>query len=222
MNNNFKTKMASAKDDLNKCTIKSCTHIPKLKEYIDHMEQCYEKTKDLPLMEKINKLNECNTSINPDTMLEIGKCLREKCNDKMTAIADLSKSAFYEKHPKGKRLIKIQNLLKQLKDEGKKCKEQKCSHIYPFDKLKKESDECEKHILSNHKLYSQCMDKYNIYDKNIKINGCVKTYCNDIKSKIDKLNAETFNILNDKKAMNSFKNQVKSGTRKQKHTRKRK
>ncbi len=200
-NNSIKKEIKSAGMELEKCAIKKCSHIRDLKKKAKHMAYCQKKYKDYPLdkiNEKFEKIDKCHKegNITNEDKMEIGQCTFENCEDKMEKINELGKRLLYIKHPKGKELMEIDSLLTKTKQEKENCKKNKCGHIYPLDKLDEENKECNKLILKDKDLYKKCVDKYQIYDKNTKVNQCVKKKCGKFLKQSEKLIDRKSKLLN--------------------------
>jgi hypothetical protein len=192
-----------ANKDIDNCTINKCKKsVNNIEHALTTNQSCQKKFAKISLdnfLEKIKKTNKClkNKKVNPEDITKIVECGMENCKSEIKKIEDLNLELLYLTHPQGKKLKKLQTESKKLIEKENQCRIKKCGNIYPLDKLKLENEKCNSLFsLTNKKQtkYDECVKKYNIYEKNIKIANCKKEKCSKIVKKLDKTRKKIFKI----------------------------
>ncbi len=229
----LKKEFIKANKEADKCTIKKCKHIKNIKNITAKLKKCNKEVKDYPpekILEKMKVLNKCYEThkISSDDIFKIGQCAIDKCNDHVDKIESITSDLVYVSHPNGKELKELKIKRDELIEQEKLCKEQKCGHIYPLDKLKAENDKCNRILFSqtsNGKLlftkndkHSKCVTKYKIYEHNTAVSKCRKSKCKKVIKELEKIRDRMFKLQND----NSIKEMVKNLMKKRSKSKSRK
>jgi hypothetical protein len=209
----LKKEFKKANQEADACMLKKCKHIKNLKNISVKIKKCNKEVKDYPpnkILDKMKTLNKCyaKNKITNDTMFKIGECVANKCKDNVAKIQSITSDLVYVTHPNGKELKELKTKFNELLEQEKLCKEQKCGHIYPFDKLKAENAECDKFLFEKNDKYSKCVEKYKIYEHNSAISKCKKSKCKKIVTELDQIRDRMFTLQNNNSSLKQMKKNI--------------
>jgi hypothetical protein len=187
-----------AKEEKIKCVETKCRKAhPKIRYVLESEDECKKKFNDDKSFEKYTKIDKCleEKNIQRSDIIQISKCMYNKCNEKVNNVFDAESQLLYATHPKGKELKKLEETNKQLGKDIQLCEKTHCGHIYPLDKLEKEKKKCRN---SDYVKQLKCMEKKKLPEIQREIRECVDKNCEKLFKESDKNFDKIFKLRNPK------------------------
>ncbi len=178
------------------CVLDACENTKHFKKTVKPLNYCNKKFKD-----DKRKVNRCyakylyNVSSNNQGYYNPYNGCNYNCNDTYEKYSRIQDKFKYIDDIYGKKIIKLKDMSDNLSDEFKKCKADKCGHIYPFDQLEKDKQRCDDEInnlsmkglpISLDVIESKkksCYEKNKIDVNQENINKCSVENCNNLEQK---------------------------------------
>ena len=185
-----------AKEEKIKCVETKCRKVhPKIRFVLESDDECNKKFKDDKSFEKFTKIDKCleEKNIQRSDIIQISKCMYDKCSEKVNNVFDAENQLLYVTHPKGKELKKLEETNKQLGKDIQLCEKTNCEHIYSIDKLEKEKKKCRN---DDYVKQLKCMEKKNLPQLQREIRECVDKNCEKLFKESDKNYSKLFKLRN--------------------------